>query len=229
MKFNTDTQRGKLQHAIWKNHREISNSINNIFQKENNDKDITIMSILSLLIIFPVLTRYNIKFLCQINPRSNVLDMLKNKNCVRFYNQKDPEFQIKKISLPNLYEKEQIIECINCINSIYNGAYIDIKKINEIIFAQKERRKNKYPLKIHNNITIIEITDKGKTLLRKYLDFYSNLGIINNVDKLRNKLKNDSGLLSKSIDELKHIVNEKDIIDIIVRSNFNEKLVAHKN
>ena len=38
MKFNTDTERGKLQDALWKQQDNISSSINSIFHKEKKKK-----------------------------------------------------------------------------------------------------------------------------------------------------------------------------------------------
>ena len=69
-----------------------------------------------------------------------------------------------------------IIESIAHIKEVYNGAVFDLKKFKKISLAQL-RRKTKTPYRINNKIILVEITDKGRLLLKKYIILYSMFSI----------------------------------------------------
>ena len=78
MKFNTDTERGKLQYAIWKQLYNISRSINSVFHKDYRDQDIVHINILSLLSIFGVVSLRQIKELASMRYNIIITEIQKN-------------------------------------------------------------------------------------------------------------------------------------------------------
>ena len=230
MKFNTDTEMGKLQDALWKQQYNISRSINSVFHKEKRNQDIIPINILSLLSIFPVVSLRQINELAsmQYNIIITEIQKLKCTGCIKIYKNSDFEYEEKKLLLPNLYEKGMIIESMEHIKELSKGAVFDMKKWRKIALAQL-RRKTKTPYRINNKAIILEITDKGRLLLKKYIKLYSTFF---NIPEERFTIgKNVLGLFNKSVDELKKIVQQYDILALMAQNviNRNEKAVSHEN
>ena len=117
MKFNTDTERGKLQEALWKQQDNISRSINSIFHKDYRDQDIISINLLSLLSIFAVVSLRQIKELASMQYDIIITEIQKQEctGCIKIYKNSDSEYEEKKLLLPNLYEKGMIIESMGHI------------------------------------------------------------------------------------------------------------------
>ena len=83
--------------------------------------------------------------------------------------------------------------------------------MRKIALAQL-KRKTKTPYRVNNKTIIVEITDKGRLLLKKYIKLYSTFFNIPVESFTINK--NILGLFNKSVDELKTIVQKYDILAI---------------
>ena len=85
-------------------------------------------------------------------------------------------------------------------------------KFKKISLSQLPR-KTKTPYRVNNRAIIIEITDKGRLLLKKYIKLYSTFFNIPE-EKLTINRK-VLGLFTKSVDELKKIVQKDDIATLM--------------
>ena len=101
--------------------------------------------------------------------------------CIKIYKNSDPEYEEKKLLLPNLNEKGMIIESMEHIKELSNGAVFDMKKWRKISLAQL-RRKTKTPYRINNKTIIVEITDKGRLLLKNILNYIQSFSIFQKND-----------------------------------------------
>lgn len=226
MKFNTETERDKLRYAIWKKQYNISRSISSVFHRHYRDLDIIHINILSLLLQFSVISIRQIEELGGFHHRfKTIIFKLEEYGCVKIYFSGSEEYSSKKEMLPNLYEKGMIIESIAHIKELYNGAVFDMKKWKKISLAQL-RRKTKTPYRTKNSTIIVEITDKGGLLLKKYIGLYSRFFNVPKDELTINK--NVIGLFAKSVDELKAIVQKEDLLVLMIQNahNRDEKLVS---
>ena len=226
MKFNTDSEIGKIQYAIWKKQTDFSKSITTIFHRYYRDLDIIRINLLSLLIIFPVVSFGQVKDLASFqHVNIIVIHNLQRAACVNIYNKFSSEYEIKKLLLPNLCEKCQIIESLRRIKAINDGTIFDIKAFREITTSQLARKTNT-PYSINNRAVLIEITAKGKLLLEKYLFMYShyfNAKIPDTVEGLKKQIQVE-GLFSKSVEELKEMARKDDILELILKNRKNKGL-----
>ncbi len=223
LKLNTGAERDKLRYAIWKEVHNISRSINSVFHHHYRDSDIIHINILSLLLQFSVISIRQIEELGGFHHRcKTIIFKLEEYGCVKIYFSNTEEYSSKKEILPDLYEKGLIIESLGDIEELFNGAVIDMKKCEKIEVA-KRPRKRKIPYGVNNKVVIVEITDKGRLLLKRYRELYSrffNIQIENlTIDK------NILGLYAKSITELKKMVNkdEYDVLALMIQRAHNRK------
>jgi hypothetical protein len=84
MKFNRNTEMGKLQDALWQQQRNISRSINSIYHKEYRDQDIIRINLLSLLSIFGLASLRQIKELASM-PYDNYYNRNSEAGIYRMY------------------------------------------------------------------------------------------------------------------------------------------------
>ena len=83
-------------------------------------------------------------------------------------------------------------------------------------------RKTKTPYRINNKTILIELTDKGRLPSQKYLKLFSNFFdfLLENISEMDNVVY---GLFTKSVEELKEMVREKDIIELILMNKANRE------
>jgi hypothetical protein len=222
-KFDTNTERGKVQNTLWK--KRASRNI--LFFYKYRDKELVYIDVLTILSVFPIISIRQIEDLGAFNHRfTSKLFELETIGCLKIYFFGHEEYDNKKLLLPNLYEKGMIIESMDLIKEIYNGAVFDMPKFRKISLAQL-RRKTKTPYRVNNRTVIVEVTNKGKLLLNKYSDMYRiYFGI--KIGTIDTKFL---GLFTKSVDELKKIIQKDDILSIMAQNaaNRNEKKYSHSN
>jgi hypothetical protein len=221
-RFDINTERGKLKNVIVK--RIASSNIH--FFYRYRDTEVMYMDILTVLSVFPIISINQIEELADIAHRYVPrFFQLEKYGCIKVYDYGDPEYDTKKLSLPNLYEKGMIIESMLHIEELSKGAVFDMKKWRKIALAQL-RRKTKTPYRINNKAIILEITDKGRLLLEKYVILYSTFF---NIPVERFTInKNILGLFNKSVDELKKIVQQYDILALMAQNVINRNAVNGK-
>jgi hypothetical protein len=212
----SNTERGKLRNKIAE--KRASKTLH--FFKKYRDAPLMHIDILTVLSVFSIVSMRNIKDLCQLHYRYTIRILnLEKCGCIKLYFNGDEEYSNKKLLLPNLYEKGMIIESMDHIKDIYNGAVFELNTFKKISLSQLPR-KTKTPYRIPNSTIIIEITDKGRLLLKKYIKLYSTFFSIPEEKLTINK--NVLGLFTKSVDELKKIV-QKDDIAILMFANADSR------
>ena len=173
MKFDSNTQGGKLQFTIWKQRNEVFKSINSIFSTTYQDFDLFCINTLSILTLFPILTLNQLRVLSFFHYKIlTKLYYLEKIQLIKLYRKNHQEYQEKKLLLPNFIEKGMIIEALEDIkNLIENNAVYEIDKFNKIALAQLKRKSNT-PYRIPDTAILVELTNKGRILLKKLIAIY---------------------------------------------------------
>jgi hypothetical protein len=216
-KLNINTESGKIKNVI----RESNASKNILFFYKYRDFELMYVDILTVLSVFPIASINQIQELSRLHHKyvPNIYK-LRQYGCIKIYLSTHPYYDIKKEMLPNFYEKGIIIESMDHIKDIYKGAVFDMPKFIKISLAQL-RRKTKTPYSVNNKTIIVEMTDKGRLLLQKYIELYTKFF---NVPEERFTINRDIlGLFKKSVDELKPMVQKDDITQIMFRNADNRR------
>lgn len=231
------TERAKLRLAIQKNQERVSSHLVSIFNGRKRDKDQIIIETLSILLNNKTV---GIRFLVDvlgINGRiiQPHIDLLENCGAVKIYKLGDEKFREKIWAAYDFQRRCDMITLIKYIKAVEDGRdTFDAIKFKKLVRFQTQKPLSSGEMFIlRHRSRFIEITDKGKLILMKFLRLYTflthdknDLGICDNVDDLAREFMKagnvDLDMLQKSSQELLTFIKTKDIMQLLIKQKSNK-------